>query len=73
MLWESNLALALLVCREELASGSLNKAPIWFSLMRTGSNSSQVTDRSLLSIWVNAEGQVRAVGIRCPSMATAMP
>ena len=52
---------------EELASGKPKQAPIWFSLMRTGSNSSR-SDRPNLfyPIWVNAEGQVRAVGDSMP-------
>lgn len=48
---------------EELTSGKPKQAPIWFSLMRTGSNSSR-NDRPNLfyPVWVDVNGQVRAVG-----------
>lgn len=44
-----------------------NTAPIWFSLMRTGSNSSRRARPNLFyPIWVNADGTLHSVGEALP-------
>lgn len=48
-------------------SGATNKAPIWFSLMRTGSNSSRSARPNLFyPIWVHADGRLHSVGDPIP-------
>lgn len=43
------------------------KAPIWFSLMRTGSNSSRTARPNLFyPIWVHADGRLHSVGETIP-------
>lgn len=44
-----------------------NTAPIWFSLMRTGSNSSRQARRNLFyPIWVHPDGKLHSVGDSLP-------